>query len=228
MINRTPTFSSSAMEEMEHQPSALLHSRPHDKLHLVASAATCWYLQGSASDLNLRCRRRHSSSAAPGASRHHCLNARPRPALQTVCDLRAIRKPRTTKRHEPPRRRVILRSNNRRGNGYAPALTPNDVLFDEEPEVPADIGIFRSPFEIVYTPSTKPDTRTSNTPAEFKHSFRLLNKMEEDEISGDDEESLAFQGQPMRRGGRRRATAFCLNSLPTPPRSPQTERQLGT
>lgn len=223
MINRTPTFSSSAMEEVKHQPSALLHSRPRDKLHLVAPAATCWYLQGSASDLNLRCRRRHSSSA-PDASRHHRLHANPRPALQTLCNLRATRKLRTTKRHEPPRQRVTPRSNNRRANGYARALTPNRSLPDEEPEVPADIGIFRSPFEIVYTPSTKPDTRTSNTPAESRHSFKLLNKMEEDEISGDDEESLAFQGQPLRRGGRRRATAFCLNSLPTPPRSPQTER----
>ena len=224
MINRTPTFSSSAMEEVEHQPSALLHSRPRDKLHLVASAATCWYLQGSASDLNLRCRRRHSPSAAPDASRHHRLNARPRLALQTLCNLRATRKPRTTKRHEQPQQRVIPRSNNRRGNAYARALIPNNSLFDEEPEVPADIGIFRSPFEIVYTPSTKPNTRTSNTPAESRRSFRLLNKMEEDEISGDDEESLAFQGQPMRRGGRRRPTAFCLNGLLTPPRSPQTER----
>lgn len=223
MINRTPTFSSSAMEEVEHQP-ALLHSRPRDKLHLVASAATCWYLQGSASDLNLRCRRRHSPSAAPDASRHHRLNARPRPALQTVCDLRAIRKPRTTKRHEPPRQHIIPRSNNRRRNACASTLTPNHFLFDEEPEVPADIGIFRSPFEIVYTPSTKPNTRTSNTSAESRRSFRLLNKIEEDEISGDDEESLAFQGPPMRRGGRRRATAFCLNGLLTPPRSPQTER----
>lgn len=223
MINRTPTLSSSAMEEVEHQPSALLHSRPRDKLHLVASAATCWHLQGSASGLNLRCRRHHSSSA-PDASRYHRLHASPRPALQTLCNSRATRKPRTTKRHEQPRRRIIPRSNNRRGNAYARALIPNNSLFDEEPEVPADIGIFRSPFEIVYTPSTKPNTRTSNTSAEFRRSFRLLNKMEEDEISGDDEESLAFQGQPMRRGGRRRATAFCLNGLLTPPRSPQTER----
>lgn len=224
MINRTPTFSSSAMEEVEHQPSALLHSRPRDKLHLVASAATCWHLQGSASGLNLRCRRRHSSSAPPDASRHHRLNARPRLALQTLCNLRATRKPRTTKRHEQPQRSVIPRSKNRRGNAYARALTPNNSLFDEEPEVPADVGIFRPPFEIVYTPSTKPNTRTSNTSAESRRSFRLLNKMEEDEISGDDEESLAFQGQPMRRGGRRRPTAFRLNCLLTPPRSPRTER----
>jgi len=139
-----------------------------------------------------------------------------------LCNLRATRKLKTKKRHEQPQQSAIPRSKNRRGKAYARALTLNDSFFDEEPEVPADSGIFRSPFEVIYAQSKKPDTRTSNTPAESRRSSRLLNKMEEEEeISGDDEESLAFQRQPMRRGGQRRVAVRYLNSLPTPPCSPK-------
>lgn len=74
------------------------------------------------------------------------------------------------------------------------SLISDNLLPDEEPEVPSDTGIWRSPCEDIYATSAKANTQHSQTSAKRPCWFKSSKNIEEeDEIPGDDEKDVTFE-----------------------------------